>query len=103
MFNYSEFMRKYRDEHYCCPNCGSRNYSTTLVGYFLDEEHPENYKDRNSCTCHDCGWRGIRHDLAPRPGIKDFKDILKKVAGIYYSEELVDKLLEISKKIYSEK
>lgn len=99
--NYTDFIRKYGNEHWCCPKCGSRNYSTTLAGYAYDEEHLENYKDRNHCKCHDCGWEGIRHELAPKPGIKEFKDILKKVTGIYYSEELADNLLDIASKIYS--
>ena len=98
--NYEDFIRKYRNEHWCCPNCGSRNYSVTLMGIPYDEEHPEEYKDRNHCTCYSCGWEGIRHDLAPKPGIKDFKDILKKVAGIYYSEEIAEELLDIAAKIY---
>jgi hypothetical protein len=26
-------------------------------------DHPEDYKDRNSCKCFDCGWSGIVDNL----------------------------------------
>lgn len=100
-FNYDKFIKKYNDEHYCCPKCGSRNFSCTLAGYIVDTDHPEEYKDKNRVECHNCNWEGIYHDLAPKPGITEFKDLVKKVAGIYYSEELVDELLDIARKIYS--
>lgn len=60
-----EFRKKYYEAHKCCPKCGSRNYISTLVGYILDMSKPEEYKDRNSVHCQDCGWRGIYHDLVP--------------------------------------
>ena len=101
MVNYTDFIRKYGNEHWCCPNCGSINYSSTLVGYIYDENHPEDYEDRNHCKCYDCGWEGTRHELAPKPEIKDFKETLKQVAGIYYSEEVAEELLNIASKIYS--
>ena len=62
---YNDIMDKYRAQHRCCPICSSRNYSTTLVGFFLDANHPDDYKDRNSVHCLDCGWKGIVHDLVP--------------------------------------
>lgn len=99
---YKEFMDKYEQEHYCCPKCHSRHFSCTLVGYIYNSDHPEEYKDRNSVHCFDCGWSGIRHDLAPKPGINEFKEKVKDIAGIYYSEEAVDELLNIAKKIYEE-
>ena len=98
-FDSEKFYRNYRDAHYCCPECGSRNFSCTLVGYVLNTEHPEEYKDRNHVTCHNCGWSGIYHDLAPKPGIKDFKEAVKQIAGIYYSEEMADELLDMARKI----
>ena len=99
-FNSEKFYRDYHNAHYYCPNCGSRNFSCTLMGFILDESHPEEYKDRNHVTCHNCGWKGIYHDLAPKPEINDFKETLKKVTGIYYSEELADDLLDMARKIY---
>lgn len=60
-----EFYQKYREEHRCCPNCGSRNYTMTLLGIPLNLDKADEYRDINSCHCQDCGWRGIRHDLVP--------------------------------------
>ena len=62
---YNEFMDKYYAQHCCCPNCGSKNYITTLAGFILDMSKPEDYKDRNTCHCQDCGWKGIAHELVP--------------------------------------
>ena len=62
---YNQFMAEYQKQHRVCPNCGSRNYTMTLVGYIFDETHPEDYKDENVCCCNNCGWRGIVHDLVP--------------------------------------
>ena len=62
---YNDFMSQYRSQHCCCPNCGSKNYITTLVGFILDMSKPEEYKDRNACHCQDCGWKGIAHELVP--------------------------------------
>ena len=67
MINYDTFIKKYREQHCCCPKCFGRTYSSTLSGYVYDPEHPENYKDGNSCRCCNCGWKGIRHDLVPDP------------------------------------
>ena len=65
--NTSEFYKKYRNEHYCCPKCHSKCYESTLVAYILDEKHPELYKDRNTIDCCVCGWKGIYHQLIPKP------------------------------------
>jgi len=62
---YNQFMTEYIKQHCCCPKCGSKNFTTTLAGYIFNSAHPEEYKDKNSCYCLDCGWRGIRHELAP--------------------------------------
>ena len=62
---YNQFMAEYRKQHRVCPKCGLRNYTMTLVGYRFDERHPEDYKDRNTCCCNNCGWGGIVHDLVP--------------------------------------
>jgi len=62
---YYDFMEKYRKEHCCCPKCGSKHHSSTLVGYLFDAKHPEKYKDMNSVTCIDCGWKGVAHQLVP--------------------------------------
>ena len=44
MISYDTFIKKYREQHCCCPKCFSRTYSSTLSGYVYDPEHPENYE-----------------------------------------------------------
>ncbi len=76
---YREFMNIYNTEHYCCPVCHRKNYSSTLVGYIYDPSKPEEYKDLNSCHCYTCGWEGDRHELVPKPEKTAFKiSILNK-------------------------
>ena len=62
---YTRFMRQYDNLHRCCPKCGFYKYESTLLGYVFDEEHPEEYKDKNRCTCLNCGWEGIHDELVP--------------------------------------
>jgi transcription elongation factor Elf1 len=59
---YDEFMDDYNEKHKFCPKCGSEDHSTTLVGYILDRSKKDEYKDKNSCVCSDCGDRHIFHD-----------------------------------------
>lgn len=59
----AEFLKQYRLDHCVCPVCHKSNYSTTLAGYILYNK--EDYKDKNRCTCHNCGWVGIRHEMLP--------------------------------------
>ena len=42
---YDIFMGKYEEEHQCCPKCGSESYATTYMGYILDMNNKESYKD----------------------------------------------------------
>ena len=70
---YKDFLNKYRQEHYFCPNCHSKNYISTIMSCVFDEEHPEEYKDRNLITCNLCGWKGISHDLLPKTENTGFK------------------------------
>jgi len=60
-----DFRENYAKQHRVCPKCGSRNFSTTLVGYPLHKDHMETYKDLNRIECYNCGWKGIGHDLVP--------------------------------------
>ena len=60
-----DFRENYAKQHRVCPKCGSRNFSTTLVGYPLYKDHMETYKDLNRIECYNCGWKGVRHDLVP--------------------------------------
>ena len=76
-----KFYEQYRKEHYCCPKCHCKNYSTTLAGYIYIPGKEDEYKDRNSVRCISCGWTGIYHDLAPKPektgwkiGVVDFSE-----------------------------
>lgn len=71
--DYSEYMKIYYTEHYCCPVCHSKNFSSTLAGYAYDSSKPEEYKDLNSCHCYTCGWEGNRHELVPKPEKTAFK------------------------------
>jgi len=59
---YEEFMTQYEEKHKCCPKCGSLKYSTTLMGYILNMDKKDEYKDKNDCTCLECGDNHIYHD-----------------------------------------
>lgn len=96
MVDRDKFMHNYYLQHWCCPKCGSRRVSSTLLGFGFDEEHPEKYKDSNRCNCKNCGWSGIKHEMAPKPGIKEFKDKLREIVDKGYSEESADELLSIA-------
>jgi len=109
--DYLEYMKIYHTEHYCCPVCHSKNFSSTLVGYAYDENHPENYKDSNSCHCYTCGWEGSRHKLVPKPektafkiGILGEKDICQnydnKLYPVEEARKIVDELQEKDRENY---
>ena len=66
---YDKFMEDYHNKHAVCPKCGSTHYTHTLAGYIFDKTHPENYKDKNSVTCNECGWHGIIDDLVSKKDI----------------------------------
>lgn len=86
---YEEFMDDYLKKHAVCPECGSRNFSTTLVGFIVNLEHPEEYQDKNSVHCHSCGWKGIRHELVPArtDRVGYLKDVLGKVNQMVHKAE----------------
>lgn len=69
-------MDKYRLLHEVCPNCGSREHSTTLVGYILNSDKREEYKDLNSCVCSFCGDRHTAHE---RISVEEFYDNFNKL------------------------
>jgi hypothetical protein len=99
-----KFFEKYRKEHYCCPKCHSKNYSTTLAGYILIPGKEDEYKDMNSVECISCGWKGIFHSLAPKPektgfkvGVVDFsqgKEQFSEYDGVVYTEKKAKALAE---------
>lgn len=65
--NYNTFMASYRQAHKYCPNCGGEDHFTTLVGYALNLDAPEDYIDKNRCNCLDCGNVHITHDRTAEP------------------------------------
>lgn len=59
---YSDFRKEYKRMHSLCPECGNRGHSTTLVGYVLNMDDKESYKDKNRCTCTSCGNSHSMHE-----------------------------------------
>ena len=62
---YDEFMKEYHKQHGCCPKCGATEHLTTLVGYVLNWDKKEEYKDMNKCECMKCGDKHSVHDRVP--------------------------------------
>ena len=56
----------YNVHHVCCPKCGCDRYSSTYMGFIINHEHPEAFKDSNAVECAECGWSGITHNLVRR-------------------------------------
>ncbi len=73
---YNEFMDEYYKKHKYCPKCGHDGYTTTLMGYPLNMEHPEDYKDKNTAGCTKCGDVHLVHD---RVDEKTMKEIISKL------------------------
>ena len=63
---YDELMKKYKEAHECCPECGAIGHRTTLMAYILDWSDPHSFKDENHCTCTECGDEHIAHDRVPK-------------------------------------
>lgn len=59
---YTLFMKKYHKQHKYCPKCGGEEHTTTLVGYILDWDKKEEYKDLNRSVCAKCGDKHSSHD-----------------------------------------
>ena len=95
---YNKFMEEYRKLHALCPVCGSKNHSTTLVGYVLNMDKKDEYKDKNRCTCSDCKDVHIAHDrvvdvnFKPSPpltkefSLKNSRYSLKKINSKHYTK-----------------
>ncbi len=66
---YTEFMDEYYKQHERCPICGAEEHLSTLVGYILDFDRKDEYKDMNSCECMGCGDKHSAHDRVPSNGI----------------------------------
>lgn len=66
-----------------CPKCGSESYSTTLVGYILNMDKKEDYKDKNRCVCQECGDVHTTHDrLSVTPEMLKNQDRFDKLNDI---------------------
>lgn len=64
---YDIFLEQYDLNHSCCPKCFSKEYITTMVGYAVNLDDKESYKDKNACQCCNCGDTHITHDRVPQP------------------------------------
>lgn len=62
---YKEFISKYNRMHKVCPVCGSKRHTSTLMGYILNLDKKDEYKDLNVCNCLDCGDTHKTHDRVP--------------------------------------
>lgn len=60
--DYKDFMDDYNEKHKFCPKCFSTEHTSTLVGYILNMDKKEDYKDKNKCVCRKCGDKHIFHD-----------------------------------------
>jgi hypothetical protein len=66
-----EFLKEYSRKHQLCPKCGSKGNMSTLVGYIVNMNNREDYKDHNICTCSKCSDRHTVHD---RISVEDFRN-----------------------------
>lgn len=62
---YDMFMKDYHRKHECCPKCGDKQHTTTLVGYILNWDRKDEYKDLNRCVCAKCGNNHSTHERTP--------------------------------------
>lgn len=59
---YKKFLKEYHSNHAKCPKCGTEPHSTTYVGYIVDMDRKDEYKDLNRCVCSNCGDVHTTHD-----------------------------------------
>lgn len=71
---YTAFMKSYHKKHAVCPKCGSIKHSTTLMGYILNMDNKEAYKDLNKCVCSDCNFCCTEHERISK---KEFEKLKK--------------------------
>lgn len=62
---YDEYMNEYHKQHKYCPKCGGVQHTSTLVGYVLNLDKKDEYKDMNRCECMKCGDKHSVHDRVP--------------------------------------
>ena len=63
---HKKFKKQYHKNHECCPKCGSKEHSTTLMGYPLIKGKENEYKNLNTCRCLNCKDIHITHSRIPR-------------------------------------
>lgn len=68
---YTKFMKEYHRMHALCPKCGASNHSSTLVGYILNLDKKEEYKDLNNCVCSNCGDKHTAHERVEDKNYKE--------------------------------
>ncbi len=57
-----EHSARYYNNHSHCPKCGYDSCSRTYMGYIMNADEVDNFKDENKVKCK-CGWSGIVNDL----------------------------------------
>ena len=63
--DYKLFKARYRKAHECCPQCGSKDHTSTMAGYIMFEENRDAYKDLNQCVCQNCFNIHTCHERVP--------------------------------------
>lgn len=74
-YTHNLYMAEYSRQHECCPKCGASTCSTTLVGFIMDLDNPDDYVDKNGCICTECGDSHIRHDRVPVNTDEEYEEI----------------------------
>ncbi len=59
---YDSFMNQYHKDHALCPKCKHSAHISTLAGFIVNMNKLDEYKDKNECTCTNCGDKHITHD-----------------------------------------
>lgn len=70
---YKKFMKAYRAQHELCPKCGSKNHESTLMGFVLNMDMKDEYKDLNRCKCMNCGDTHTAHERISRKEFEELK------------------------------
>ena len=97
---YDDFMKKYREEHKYCPNCGHDSCSTTLMGYIFNMGKPEEYQDKNRCQCTECGDVHIYHDRLSQKNMKNqFQNDTERIQELKKCLEKSHELLHNAEKM----
>jgi hypothetical protein len=77
--DYNDFMSQYKEEHECCPKCGATGHSTTFMGYILNMDKKEEYKNLNDCKCTKCGNTHAAHERVPSENTERVKKAKERI------------------------